>query len=175
VNLFLFRSWLLVVFFSILGTPLYAACTSDLAELQGWLEDSENQAEIMVNGTTPTVKAVQAVSDIKSQYVENSWLQDFEVHFLVSLPFTALYSYVSVLSLDAMVQGKFPPEFHQADMWMIIGAAVGSSLAIALGSINRVPDQTNYQLQSQLDLDEAQKKKRQTLLSPKIELVKIIY
>jgi hypothetical protein len=83
-----------------------------------------------------------------SQYAENNGFQDFEVHFLISLPFTALYSYLSILSLDSMVQGKFPPEFHLADTWMIVGVAIGSSLAIALGSIDRVPDQSQYRLQT---------------------------
>lgn len=75
-------------------------------------------------------------------YSENQGWQDFEVHFLVSLPFTALYSYLSLSALDAAVQGRFPAEFRQTDMWMVIGMAVGSSLAIALGSLNRVPDQS---------------------------------
>lgn len=75
-------------------------------------------------------------------YSENQGWQDFEVHFFVSLPFTALYSYLALTSLDAAVQGRFPPEFRQTDMWMVIGMAVGSSLAIALGSLDRVPDQS---------------------------------
>lgn len=75
-------------------------------------------------------------------YSENQGWQDFEVHFFVSLPFTALYSYLALTSLDAAVQGRFPPEFRQSDMWMVIGMAVGSSLAIALGSLDRVPDQS---------------------------------
>ncbi len=79
-------------------------------------------------------------------YVENSWLRDFEVHFFVSLPFTALYSYLTVLSLDGLVQGEFPTEFRQADSWVVIGLALGSSLAVALGSAGRVPDQSQYQL-----------------------------
>jgi hypothetical protein len=75
-------------------------------------------------------------------YEENHWLEDFEVHFLVSLPFTALYSYLAVSGLDATVQGRFPTSFRTADMWVVTGLALGGSLAVALGSINRVPDQS---------------------------------
>lgn len=81
-----------------------------------------------------------------AQYADNHWLGDFETHFIVSLPFTALYGYVAVVSLDGLVQGAFPPAFRQADMWMVIGLAIGGSLAIALGSANRVPDQSTYRV-----------------------------
>jgi len=83
-----------------------------------------------------------ATAQAKPMYDENYWMQDFEVHFLVSLPFTALYSYVVTSAVDATVQGRFPTTFRPADMWVVLGLALGSSMAVALGSINRVPDQS---------------------------------
>ncbi|MCK5242237.1 hypothetical protein KAR34_07285 [bacterium] len=161
----------MVLLLGILGAipymPIYAAEISDITELK----DIEQQSDDFYNGTTPTAQTVQR--DM-AQYKENSWFQDFEVHFFISLPFTALYSYLSVMSLDAMVQGKFPPDFHQADTWMIIGAAVGSSLAVALGSIDRVPDQSSYQMESQVNLQESPEAAKQVPLT-KFELVQIIY
>jgi hypothetical protein len=100
---------------------------------------------VAVGGQQPVQvqSAGNSVSAItKATYDENYWLQDFEVHFLVSLPFTALYSYATVSVLDASVQGKFPTTFSPADMWVVMGLAFGGSLAVALGSINRVPDQS---------------------------------
>jgi hypothetical protein len=78
----------------------------------------------------------------KPVYEENHWLEDFEVHFLVSLPFTGLYSYAAVSAVDAAVQGRFPTTFSPVDTWAVMGLALGSSLAVALGSIGRVPDQS---------------------------------
>jgi len=75
-------------------------------------------------------------------FSENVPWQDFTVHFLVSLPFTAMYSYLVVTTMDALVQGTAPPTMRQADTWAIVGLAVGCSLAIALGSAGRVPDQS---------------------------------
>lgn len=98
-----------------------------------------------VGGTLPV--QVQSVGNStpaqgKALYSENRWLEDFEVHFLVSLPFTALYGYAAVSAVDASVQGRFPTTFKPADMWVVLGLALGSSLAVALGSVNRVPDQS---------------------------------
>lgn len=78
----------------------------------------------------------------EGQYTANQPWQDFEVHLFVTLPFAALYSYLTVLSLDGVVQNRFPPELRQADVWVIVGLAAGSAFAVALGSIGRVPDQT---------------------------------
>lgn len=75
-------------------------------------------------------------------YDSNLPVHDFEAHFLISLPFTALYGFVAVTVVDSMVQQQFPPEFRQADMWLVAGFAVGCSLAIALGSQGRVPAQS---------------------------------
>lgn len=89
----------------------------------------------------------------KAVYEENHWLEDFEVHFVVSLPFTALYSYVAVSAVDSTVQGKFPTTFAPADMWVVLGLALGSSLAVALGSVNRVPDQSVPRMAREPELD----------------------
>jgi hypothetical protein len=94
--------------------------------------------------------SVSAKAD--EQYEENSWFEDFEVHFLVSLPFTALYSYMAVTTLDGLVQGKYPTAFRLADMWVVAGLALGSSMAVALGSINRVPDQSVPRMAEQQDV-----------------------
>lgn len=75
-------------------------------------------------------------------YSENDPWQDFAVHFVISLPFTGLYSYLTVATLDALVQGTVPPALRQADTWVVIGLALGTSLAVALGSVGRVPDQS---------------------------------
>jgi len=88
------------------------------------------------------VRANTVAAEEESAYVETTLLEDFQVHFLVSLPFTALYSYVAISSLDALVQGTFSTELREADIWVMIGLAVGGSLAVALGSAGRVPDQS---------------------------------
>lgn len=169
-----FKCLFIVLLLGILGAmpymPIYAAETSDITELKY----IEQQSDDFYNRTTPTAQTEPRVQQDMAQYKENSWFQDFEVHFFISLPFTALYSYLSVMSLDAMVQGKFPPDFHQADTWMIIGAAVGSSLAVALGSIDRVPDQSSYQMESQVNLQESPEAAKQVPLA-KFELVQIVY
>jgi hypothetical protein len=112
-------------------------------------------------------------------FVENSTLGDFEVHFFVSLPFTALYSYVVTLSLDSLVQGKFPPEFRQADSWMVMGLAVGSSLAVALGSVGQVPDQTKYQPPDPTTKNDSggedHDRHMDSAVMAKMELVRIVY
>ncbi len=77
-----------------------------------------------------------------ASFSENDPWQDFVVHFVVSLPFTGLYSYLTVATLDALVQGVMPPTLRQADTWVVIGLALGTSLAVALGSVGRVPDQS---------------------------------
>jgi hypothetical protein len=79
-------------------------------------------------------------------FSENYPWQDFTVHFVVSLPFTALYSYLTVTTLDALVQGTLPPTLRQADTWVIAGLALGCSLGVALGSVGRVPDQSQTRL-----------------------------
>ena len=68
------------------------------------------------------------------------------VHFFVSLPFTAAYSYATVLALDGAVQGRLSTTFRSTTLWTVIGLAVGGSLAIALGSAGRVPDQSQPRL-----------------------------
>lgn len=95
-------------------------------------------------GEPPVVDAISGTSEAESapSYEENSAWEDFQVHFLISLPFTALYSYLTVSSLDALVQGAFPTDLREADIWVIIGLAAGGSLAVALGSAGRVPDQS---------------------------------
>jgi hypothetical protein len=179
LNNFLFNCIFIALFFGILmGVPYtqaFADDTSDMQELKDYPEDIEQQSEADLEGTTPTAETEpQSAMANETQFEENSWFEDFEVHFLVSLPFTALYSYVTVMSLDSMVQGKFPPDFHQADTWIIIGVAVGSSLAVALGSVDRVPDQSSYQIGSQSELLE---EPEETKIVPvtKLELVKILY
>ncbi|MEW6515756.1 MAG: hypothetical protein AB1439_02460 [candidate division FCPU426 bacterium] len=112
------------------------------------------EKRIEAQGSTPPAAAepdgqAEEIESEQLSYSENRGWQDFEVHFFVSLPFTALYSYLALTSLDAAVQGRFPSEFRQADMWMVIGMAAGSSLAIALGSLDRVPDQSQDVLPGQ--------------------------
>lgn len=118
----------------------------------------------------------EAVTENKgpATYADNHWLGDFETHFLISLPFTALYSYAAVVSLDGLVQGSFPPTFRQADMWMVIGLAVGSSMAIALGSANRVPDQSTYRVSRGADPwpEPAQPK---TEPAAKLDIIRVTY
>ncbi|MCK5219847.1 hypothetical protein KAR10_09995 [bacterium] len=105
-------------------------------------------------------------------YEKNNMLKDFEVHFLVSLPFTAFYSYLTVMSLDTMVQGRFPTEFRQANTWMIMGFAVGGALAVALGSMNRVPDQSKYQRESREPIDE---EKARDPVCARLEFLRVVY
>jgi len=121
-----------------------------------------NSKRIDTNGNTASARL----------YEENNTLKDFEVHFLVSLPFTAFYSYLTVMSIDTMVQGKFPTEFRQANTWMIIGFAVGGSLAVALGSMNRVPDQSIYRLEAREPIDE---EKARDPVCAKLEVLRIMY
>lgn len=98
-------------------------------------------------------QAVTPTAEEEAAYVDNNPFEDFQVHFFVSLPFTGLYSYVAVSSLDALVQGTFPTELRQSDIWVIIGLAVGTSLAVALGSAGRVPDQSRPRLETPPDRD----------------------
>lgn len=161
-----------------LGLLLAAAAgaqTSELEELKDYSVDGPPPAESQDGGNTMTAVVVMEADEDQAEYVDNYWLQDFEVHFMVSLPFTAFYSYLSVLSIDAMVQGEFPPAFHQADMWMIIGVAIGSSVAIALGSINRVPDQSQYRLDTRLQPGEDNADTTINTSFCRLEFVKIKY
>jgi hypothetical protein len=60
---------------------------------------------------------------------------------------------------------------------MIIGLAVGTSLAIALGNIGRVPDQTIPDLNSGLNWQEATETAQcsSKVVAEKMELLKILY
>ncbi len=143
-----------------------------MSELSDYVSDTGGEVEPAGDSTT----AILAVPEEEAGtvYTDNNWLQDFEVHFFISLPFTAFFSYVSVMSVDAMVQGKFTPDFYQADIWMIVGFAIGSSLAVALGSVNRVPDQSIHRTQEILpDLMGTEEKKSHAL--GKLEVVRIRY
>jgi hypothetical protein len=126
------------------------------------IHQAGSSARVEDNGNTTSARL----------YEENNTFKDFEVHFLVSLPFTAFYSYLTVMSIDSMVQGQFPTEFRQANTWMIIGFAVGGSLAVALGSMNRVPDQSIYRLESRELRDED---KVRDQVCAKLEVLRIKY
>ncbi len=104
-------------------------------------------AEPVGSSLTAAGEEAEAEGDTTEAYSENRPVEDFETHFLVSLPFTGVYSYLAVTLLDGLVQGTFPPEFRTADAWVVIGMALGSSLAVALGSAGRVPDQSQPRLQ----------------------------
>ncbi len=110
-------------------------------------------------------------------YTKNNPLADFQIHFFISLPFTALYSYLAVSSMDAIVQGQYPTAFRTTNSWMIIGLAVGSSLAIALGNIGRVPDQSVPVLASGLNWQEAREAEPSdnVVVAEKMELLRILY
>ena len=97
-----------------------------------------------VFGNTPAAVADTSADSISAsvQYSPNNFWEDFEIHFIISLPFTAIYSYLTIFSLDALVQGTFPPMLREPDTWMMMGLALGSSLALALGSWDRVPNQS---------------------------------
>jgi hypothetical protein len=99
-----------------------------------------------LNAAEETPEAEGDTGEAMEVYTENHAVQDFEVHFLISLPFTGLYSYLAISVLDGLVQGTFPPSFRQADGWVLIGLAVGGSLAVALGSTGRVPDQSQMKV-----------------------------
>lgn len=139
--------WRLLVLATTLAaaTPVLAAGSTE-RRLDRTESDSAIQTEMKAgeSGGAPANRPDEEENSATEPlaYSDNQGWQDFEVHFFVSLPFTALYSYLSLSALDAAVQGRFPAEFRQTDMWMVIGMAVGSSLAIALGSLNRVPDQS---------------------------------
>jgi hypothetical protein len=105
-------------------------------------EPASAARESLPASPVPAAGATTPAAQGELSYVDTSLLQDFEVHFLVSLPFTGLYSYVAVTLLDGAVEGAFPTTLHQADLWVIIGLALGGSLAVALGSAGRVPDQS---------------------------------
>jgi hypothetical protein len=99
-----------------------------------------------VEGTTLNADDYMSTTETAEDlYAANNSWQDFEVHFFTALPFTALYSYATVMFLDGMIQGQFPPTFRTVDTWIVIGLAVGAAVAIALGSYDRVPNQSEKQ------------------------------
>jgi len=108
-------------------------------------------------------------------YSENSAWHDFEIHFLVALPFTAFYSYLATLSIDSVVKGTFPPEFRQTDAWLAIGFAVGASLAIALGSVGNVPDQSQVRPTPPQAGSDSGLRRNHDAAVEKLELVRITY
>jgi hypothetical protein len=111
-------------------------------------EDRPNRPELPLAVTSVAEPAgVTTTAEPSMAFTENQPWQDFVVHFTISLPFTALYSFASVMALDGVIQGTMPPTLRDADTWVIIGLAAGSSLAIALGSTGRVPDQSRPRLE----------------------------
>lgn len=117
----------------------------------------------------PTIKVEEIV------YTDNHWWSDFEAHFFISLPFTALYSYVTVSSLDAIVQGQYPTSFRTTNTWIIAGLAIGGSLAIAMGSTGRVRDQSIPRTSHGVDWQEAGTLLARSQGLGKFELLKILY
>ena len=137
----------------------------------GAVVPSEDQTVMpMPEPLTPTTQA-----QAEPMYVETSPLEDFQVHFLVSLLFTSLYSYAAVQSLDALVQGTFPTELRQADLWVMVGLALGSSLAIALGSAGRVPDQSQPRVLPRSSVDPKEAPGDRVSSVTRVPLVRITY
>ncbi len=134
------KAWSLIGWALVLG--LFCVATN------AWSADAGTLTPVATGNTLTPAPGVEPVgvgttlTALNETYEENTWLEDFQVHFIVSLPFTALYSYAAVTTLDGLVQGHYPTTFRQADLWVVVGVAVGSSLAVALGSIGRVPDQS---------------------------------
>jgi len=119
-------------------------------------------------------KEQQAVVTKKSGkevvYTPNNWLRDFEIHFFVSLPFTTLYSYLSLNILDTWLQEKFPPKLNTVDIWMITSLAIGVSLGIALGSIDNVPPQDTLEFKQPEIIQDRRESKYD-----KIDLIKVSF
>ena len=65
----------------------------------------------------------------------NHPLEDFFVVGIISLPFTALYSFLGATIADAVNQNRFPPELKTESLITAGGVALGSSLLIATFSV----------------------------------------
>jgi hypothetical protein len=70
--------------------------------------------------------------------------RNFEINFIISLPFTALYSYSLITLIDSASQGYFPAPLRSSGLWMLLGMAVGGSLAMAFGAQSAPAEKTAH-------------------------------
>jgi hypothetical protein len=60
------------------------------------------------------------VPPLETEEYRESALRRFEIVFTISIPFTALHSYIAVRGVESIRQGKISPDFQSAH-WNVIG------------------------------------------------------
>jgi hypothetical protein len=155
-----------------LAVPLWLAAVQgaamDLTAAESGIPDAgavrveavANTWTVNAAGNSQTARKEEAPAEVEtlrldadantgSSYIDNNPFQDFEVHFLVALPFSLAYSFALLWSMDVLVQGTVPPSMTTADMWALTGLAVGGAAVVALGSQGRVMDQSKPRLRDE--------------------------
>ena len=87
---------------------------------------------------SPTAK-VEAAPLQAFQAEPNHPVEDFFTVSLISLPFTALWSFIGATAVASVTQQKFPPEYTDTLFIGAGAAAAGLSLGIGLVSISWGP------------------------------------
>jgi hypothetical protein len=125
--------------------------------------------------------AINTLAVSEAEEVPNS-ARNFEITFTISLPFTALYSYSLITLIDSASQGYFPAPLRSSGLWMLLGMAVGGSLAIAFGAQTAPAEKTAHRPYNlcllELENQNASKKDREQnclQIEGKLELVSFFY